>query len=154
MRRDYTDKELLAMKEIAEILKENKGTNNKLSRFDYFLLGGISFDEALSAIYHFRKLGVIIDNEYYLLNNYITAERKIEVLRNKHAILSTRFMFSNKIITDVEKEVIWNQLINAGIKEKDIDDIVFSAAVREYAIRNGYVKQIKKNTCKTKTLKK
>ena len=57
-------------------------------------------------------------------------------------------------ITDVEKEVIWNQLINAGIKEKDIDDIVFSAAVREYAIRNGYVKQIKNNTSKTKTLKK
>lgn len=154
MRRDYTDKELLAMKRIAAILKENKGTNNKLSRFDYFLLGGISFDEALSAIYYFKKLGKIIDNEYYLLNNYITAERKVEVLKNKHAILSIRYMFSNKIITDVEKEVIWNQLINAGVKEKDIDDIVFSAAVREYAIRNGYVKQIKKNTCKTKTLKK
>lgn len=154
MRRDYTDKELLAMKRIAAILKENKGTNNKLSRFDYFLLGGISFDEALSAIYYFKKLGKIIDNEYYLLNNYITAERKVEVLKNKLAILSTRYIFSNKIITDVEKEVIWNQLINAGIKEKDIDDIVFSAAVREYAIRNGYVKQIKNNTSKTKTLKK
>lgn len=154
MRRDYTDKELLATKRIAAILKENKGTNNKLSRFDYFLLGGISFDEALSAIYYFKKLGKIIDNEYYLLNNYITAERKVEVLKNKLAILSTRYIFSNKIITDVEKEVIWNQLINAGIKEKDIDDIVFSAAVREYAIRNGYVKQIKNNTSKTKTLKK
>ena len=39
-----------------------------------------------------------------------------------------------------------------GVKESDIDDLVFSGAVRAYALRNGYVKIAKKDD--TKTLKK
>ena len=154
MKRNYTNEEILAMKKIAAIIKENKKTNHKLSRFDYYLLGGISFSEASSAIYYFRECGLISSDEYYLLNNYINSESYIDVYRNKNAILAINFIFSNKVITDLEKEVIWNELINAGIREKDIDDIVFSAAVRAYAFRNGYVKKQNKVISKTKTLKK
>lgn len=154
MKREYSENEILAMKNIAKMLDECKEAKKKLSRLDYFLCGGISFKEASSAIYNLRETGKITAHEYYTLNEYITFQRQVEVYRTRPAILATKYIFSGKIINDFEKEVVWNQLLNAGLKETDIDDLVFSAAIRAYANRNGYIKVVNNNVSKTKTLKK
>ena len=140
------------MKNIANKLKEYKTISKRLSRLEYFLLGGISFNIAPSMIYRMRENKDITLNEYYLLNEYIAVQRNLDVYRRKDSILAIKFIFSNHEITDLEKEIIWNELISAGIDENNIDDMVFSAAVRDYAIRLGYVKP--KENSKTKTLKK
>lgn len=152
MKQNYSNKEIIIMKKIADKLREYKMVNKKLSRLEYFLLGGPSFNLASSMIYRMRENKHITFNEYYLLNEYISFQRNLEVYHRKDSILAIKFVFGNNEITDMQKEVIWNELLIAGIDEKNIDDMVFSAAVREYAIKNGYVKP--KETSKTKTLKK
>ena len=152
MKQNYSNKEIIIMKKIADKLREYKMVIKKLSRLDYFLLGGPSFNLASSMIYRMRENKHITFNEYYLLNEYISFQRNLEVYHRKDSILAIKFVFGNNEITDMQKEVIWNELLIAGIDEKNIDDMVFSAAVREYAIKNGYVKP--KETSKTKTLKK
>lgn len=152
MERNYSNKEIIVMKKIAAKLKEYRKISKKLSRLEYFLLGGVSFNIAASMIYRMRENKDITFNEYYLLNEYISIQRNLEVYHRKDSILAIRFIFKDNEISDLQKEVVWNKLINAGIDEKNIDDMVFSAAVREYAIRLGYVKP--KDNSKTKTLKK
>lgn len=152
MERNYSNKEIIVMKNIAAKLKEYRKISKKLSRLEYFLLGGVSFNIAASMIYRMRENKDITFNEYYLLNEYISIQRNLEVYHRKDSILAIRFIFKDNEISDLQKEVVWNKLINAGIDEKNIDDMVFSAAVREYAIRLGYVKP--KDNSKTKTLKK
>ena len=152
MERNYSNKEIIVMKKIAAKLKEYRKINKRLSRLEYFLLGGVSFNIAASMIYRMRENKHITFNEYYLLNEYISIQRNLEVYHRKDSILAIRFIFKDNEISDLQKEVVWNGLINAGIDEKNIDDMVFSAAVREYAIRLGYVNP--KDNSKTKTLKK
>ena len=118
------------------------------------MLGGTPFNEALSAIYNMRLSGSITDREYYALNEYITFQKHVSVYHNKESILATRFIFSGKEISNLEKSVIWDELIDSGVDEKNIDDIVFSAAVRAYAIKNGYIKKLNNNLSLTKSLKK
>ena len=150
----YTDKQVIAMKKIIEKIKKSRDEKRKFNRLEYYLNGGISFEEAPSMVNYLKKNNEIDNSDYILLHNYINSQRYINVLKDKTAILSINFIFNEKIITDLEKEVIWNELINAGIMEKDIDDVVFSAAVRAYAFRNGYIKDANKTNSITKSLKK
>ena len=154
MKREYSDKQITVMKTIANVLKEKKQIKKKLSRLDYYLLGGISFNEAPSVIYNMRMDGNITNSEYYLLNEYITIQRNVSTFKRKESIMAIKFIFNGMTISDLEKSLIWDELIKKGIDEKNIDDLVFSAAVREYAIENGYVKTINKDVLKLKTLKK
>ncbi len=154
MKKEYSDKQINDMKMIANVLRENRQLKKKLSRLDYFLLGGISFNEALSAIYNMRSSGNITIGEYCILSEYINSQGHVEVFKRKESILAINFIFGDNVISNLEKSLIWDELIASGIAEKDIDDIVFSAAVRKYAIDNGYVKLLNKDVLKLKTLKK
>ena len=154
MRRVFSKEEILTMKTIASELETKKKEKKRLNRLEYFLLGGIAFGEALSVIYNMRLNGDISDKEYYTLNEYLSFQKQIGAYHTKEAIMATTFIFGDKTISNEEKAVIWDEIINSGVEEKYIDDLVFSAAVRAYAIKNGYVKVINGNYSKTKSLKK
>ena len=153
MKYKYTNKDVINYKNIAMVIRSND-KKKKMSRLDYYLLGGIHFRDASAVVYHIHADNMITTNEYYALNTYITEQRIVDVLYDKQAVLATKFIFDGKTITDIEKEAVWNALINYGIPEKNIDDMVFSAAVRAYAIKKGYVKIINNGDSNTKTLKK
>ena len=142
----YTKEQAAAMKNIALILKTRQQSNLKLNRYEYYLLGGISFRKATVLIYDMYCDRALSAGEYYRLNYYIEKELLFGASRNKELIMSTYYQFGDRVITDNEKEMIRNKLIALGLGEKDIDDLVFSAAVREYAIEQGLIK--------TKKLKK
>ena len=101
-----------------------------------------------------REDKAITDSEYYLLTVYVNDQRHVSIFRNREPILATKYIFADKTLDDSEKEIIWQELLEAGIREKDIDDIIFSAAVRAYAIKKNYIKLPNKTVSKTKTLKK
>jgi hypothetical protein len=64
--------------------------------------------------------------------------------RNKEFILGTKYQFGNIIISDIEKQNIWLELNKMGLSDDNIDDLVFAAAVRDYAKKNGLIPNIKK----------
>ena len=154
MGKKYEEKDVKAMKAIAAGIKESKANRKVFSRLEYFLLGGFPFDEALSVLYYMREDKAITDSEYYLLTVYVNDQRHVSIFRNRESILATKYIFADKTLDDSEKEIIWQELLEAGIREKDIDDIIFSAAVRAYAIKKNYIKLPNKTVSKTKTLKK
>ena len=135
---DRKDNEQLAIvyKQIASELIEKKSIN----RYEYYLLGGISLSASLSVIYRLFRERMITLHEYDVLRNYVKVQ--LQNLRSSHSkefILKTFYQFGDVVISDEEKQMIWNNLCGI-INEKDIDDVVFSGAVRNYAFENGLIK--------------
>ena len=135
---DKKENEQLAIvyKQIASELIEKKSIN----RYEYYLLGGISLSFSLSVIYILFREKKITLREYDVLRNYINTQ--LQNLRSSHSkdfAFKTFYQFGDVVISDEEKQMIWNNLCRF-INEKDIDDVVFSGAVRAYAIENGLIK--------------
>lgn len=135
---DKKDNEQLAFvyKQIANELIEKKSIN----RYEYYLLGGISLSASLSVIYSLFRERMITLHEYDVLRNYVKVQ--LQNLRSSHSkefALKTFYQFGDVVIIEEEKQMIWNNLCGI-INEKDIDDVVFSGAVRAYAIENGLIK--------------
>ena len=135
---DKKENEQLAIvyKQIASELIEKKSIN----RYEYYLLGGISLSASLSVIYSLFRERKITTREFDVLGNYIKTQ--LQNLRSSHSkdfALKTFYQFGDVVISDEEKEMIWNNLCRF-INEKDIDDVVFSGAVRDYALENGLIK--------------
>ena len=143
-KKEYSKEEVANMKKIAKYLISLKHSKVKLNKYEYYMLGGISLRAAGSAIYYMINDRVINQLEYNVLHNYIDEQLMLGSTRNKEFILSTYYQFGNTIITSEEKLNIWNSLLSMGIAERDIDDLVFSAAVREYAKNNGLISNVKK----------
>ena len=143
-KRKYSKKEIDNMKRIAECLIDLNKQKLKLNKYEYYMLGGIPFKEAASAIYHMHAQKLINQIEYNVLHNYIDEQLTFITTKNKEFILNTHYQFGDTVISLDEKINIWNNLLSMGISEKEIDDLLFSAAVREYAKDNGLIANVKK----------
>ena len=138
---------------IVDVYKEIVNTLNQkgnLNRYEYYILGGVNFRNALHIIYILFRRKQITIQEYETLRNYIGRQLQLDnISRDKEFILRTLYQFGDIIITMEEKEYIWNNLCNL-IDEANIDDLVFSGAVRAYALEKGLIKNNPKRLVKKK----
>ena len=128
---------ILKLKKIAIIITNRKRHNKRLNRYEYYMLGGIPFKNGEDILRELLRNGKINMFEFNVLCQYIETELVIGASRNKEFILKTHYQFGNHVITDEEKQIIWNGLNVFGLSDNEIDDLVFSGAVREYAKANG-----------------
>ena len=126
-----------AYREIYRQLCENK----KLNRYDYYMLGGVNIIYASSILYELFRAKKLTIYEYETLRCYINMQLKIGIAsKNKQFIINTHYQFGDTVITEEEKNSIWEDLAS-HIDEKCIDDLVFSGAVRAYALEKGLIKK-------------
>ena len=148
----YTSSEIRTIKKIALLINKYYLQGKKLNRYEYYLNGGMDFNEGLSLIYYLVEDRKITPHEYSLLKRYYTRETGIIANKKRDFIMSTHYQYGDYVISNEEKEQIWQSIIDKGIKEKSIDDLVFSAAIREYAINKGLIKKL--DNKKKKNVKK
>ena len=134
-----SEERITKLKKIVNIILIRKKHNKRLNRYEYYMLGGIPFRKGENTLIELLKSGKISMLEYTVLSRYIDNELVIGASRKKEFILSTHYQFGNRIISDSEKQNIWNELNAFGLSDNEIDDLVFSAAVREYAKKNGLI---------------
>lgn len=144
------EKENKSIREVYKNLVNLLRQNHIINRYEYYMLGGVSLNNAPRVIYQLFRERQITLQEYEMLRNYI----KKQLLaggtpHNKEFILATYYQFGNVVITDEEKHHIWNSLCKI-MNESDIDDVVFSGAVRAYALENGLIKNNSKKLIKAK----
>ena len=150
------NKELLkTYKEIAAILSEkNANTSNTINRYEYYKLGGIPFKEAFVVISDLYKKRKINSTEYSKLRDYFHRQMQLpHTSRSKDYIMQIHYQFGDYVITNEEKNNIWDGLHELGLSDEDIDDLIFSGAVRDYAYQKGLIKKIEKYN-KVRTLKR
>ena len=136
----YTAEDVNKFKQIAKRIAIYDGIKKKLSRYEYFMLGGISFDEAASLIYYMNLNNEFRKVEYSILKRFIHTQMSIDSTKKVNFILQTHYQFGDYVVSDAEKIEIWNDLLNnSGIDPKNIDDLVFSGAVRNYAFEKGLI---------------
>lgn len=139
MDKKYSEEEILKLKELALIIYEGNKKHERINRYEYYLMGGIPFKRAykdLRRLYRENKLTI---GEVNTINNYVDFELSLGVTRNKEFILKTYYSFGDRVLSDTEKESIWLSLNELGLRDQDIDDLVFSGAVRAYAKEKGLI---------------
>ena len=136
-------------KRIAKAIYSEQVLGKKFNRYEYYKMGGLPLRKALDVIYKLRNRGFITSGEYAIIHNYLENQLILGPSRNKEFILSTYYQFGEYVISEDEKQMIWKKINDMGLEDKDIDDLVFSAAVREYAYQKGILK-IKKRVLKNK----
>ena len=134
-----TNERVQKLKNIIAIINQGKTIGKPLNRYEYYKLGGISFKNAESELSELLRDKKLTASEVNVLRNYIEFQNAIGVPRQKERVLDTQYQFGNRVITDIEKESIWDGLLSFGLNEYDIDDLVFSGAVRDYAKANGLI---------------
>ena len=139
----YTKEEVKNLKAIAKRIGELKQNGKKFNRYDYFIMGGVSIPRAISVVYSMNLDNRFEGKEYADIKEFLAAQKMIPVNKNRDFIINTYYQFGSYVISMQEKEVIWNSLIANGVLLEDIDDIVFSGAVREYAIEQGLIENLK-----------
>lgn len=139
----------IVYKKIAGMIYKESIDGNVFNRYEYYKMGGLPLRKALDVIHELRKKRLLRNNEYSILNSYIENQLIFGPSRNKEFILSTYYQFGEYAISDVEKQMIWDNLNLLGLEDKYIDDLVFSGAVREYAYQKGLLK-VKKSLSKKK----
>lgn len=136
----YTYDDLVVLKKIArEIIKKNHA-GKVLSRYDYFMLGGLDFPEASSKVYFMHLDKKFRGFEYTMLKKFFSIQLNIDSSKKYDYIMKTHYQFGDYVISDEEKVQIWNNLLASGIDRNNIDDLVFSGAVRAYAKEHGLIK--------------
>ena len=136
----YSAYELESLRKIARRIIELNNNGKTLSRYEYFLLGGIPFNEALSMIYFIHLDRKFRNLEYASLKKYLSIQVNIKPSKKYDFIIKTHYQFGDYVLTEEEKVNIWNNLLESGIDIKNIDDLVFSGADRAYAMDNGLIK--------------
>ena len=132
-----SEERILNLKKIVNVILIRKKRHRRLNRYEYYMLGGIPFRKGENTLLQLFKAGKINAYEYNVLSKYIDNELVFGASRNKAFILKTYYQFGNYVISNEEKQMIWNELNMLGLTDAEIDDLVFSAAVREYAKKNG-----------------
>ncbi len=108
---------------------------------------------ASSVIYILFKQKRLTLYEYDMLRDFVNRQQQNLVSpHNKEFILKTYYQFGDVVISDEEKKYILDKL-SSIINEKDIDDVVFSGAVRAYAIEKGLIKTNNNQNNKKKLVK-
>ena len=130
----------LIFKKIAKLIKIDNANDKVFNRYEYYKLGGLPFRRALSVIYKLYENDLITKSEYDTLHSYLEKQLEIGSSRNKDFILSTYYQFGDYVISEEEKQNIWHSINELGLQDGEIDDLVFSAAVRAYAYENGFLK--------------
>ena len=143
----YTENDLEIMKKIVRKLITYNSMHKTLSRYEYFMMGGMPFNEAASLIYFMHLDGKFRNLEYAALKKYISVQQNVNSSKRYDFIMMTHYQFGEYVISETEKEYIWNEL-KKDIDEKNIDDLVFSGAVRAYAIEKGLIIVNKNNSGK------
>ena len=139
MNEELNNKNAVKLKHLAHLIAHRRETGKPLNRYEYYMLGGISIRKGESELYRLLSEGKLTMSEVSIIHNYIESQLAIVVPRKKESILATHYQFGDRIITNSEKENIWEELKAFGLEETDIDDLVFSGAVRDYAIKNGLI---------------
>ncbi len=134
-------------KNIVNKINERKLERKDLGRYDYYLMGGAPYKRAFPIINELLRKNKITYAEYEVLKEYFRRQLMLGVSHNKEFILSTYYQFGDTVITDEEKKSIWDGMYKLGLAEEEIDDVVFTGAVRAYAIEKGLLK-INPNTKK------
>ena len=132
-----SEERIIELKKIVNVILNRKRHHKRLNRYEYYMLGGIPFIKGENTLLQLFKAGKINAYEYNVLSKYIENELVFGASRNKEFILKTYYQFGNYVISNEEKQMIWNELNVLGLTNEEIDDLVFSAAVREYAKKNG-----------------
>ena len=145
------NKELLkTYKEIAAILSEkNANTSNTINRYEYYKLGGIPFKEAFVVLLNKLPVILILDKEF----DFIVLFLPMLIFSLSLSFSSSFLLLVSNVITNEEKNNIWDGLHELGLSDEDIDDLIFSGAVRDYAYQKGLIKKIEKYN-KVRTLKR
>ena len=138
MEKTLSEEDILKLREIALIIDIN-GKHRSLNRYDYYMLGGVPFRGGNEILYGLLKRNLLTNREVNILTNYIDYQVSLGVIRKKEFILDTHYQFGDRVLSYEEKESIWNSLNEFGLEDKDIDDLVFSGAVRAYARENGLI---------------
>ena len=138
----YTKRDIQIYRNIAKLLLERNSQNKTITRYEYFMLGGVDFGEASLIIYNLKCNNEIHKYEYSALKKFIHAQINIDSIRKYDFIMRTHYQFGDYVISDDEKKEIWNNLVGF-ISKKNIDDLVFSGAVRAYALDKGLIKGTK-----------
>ena len=146
-------KEYERLANVYKIIASQLEKKRTINRYEYYLLGGISLRIASSVIYILFKQKRLTLYEYDMLRNFVNKQQQNLVSpHNKEFILKTYYQFGDVVISDEEKKYIWDKL-SSIINEKDIDDVVFSGAVRAYAIEKGLIKTNNNQNNKKKLVK-
>ena len=122
------------------IINHMRENDYHLSRYEYYKYGGVAFKNAGGIIYQLLKKSKISIRDYGTLKAYITAESNRVVNKSKEGIFSTHYQYGDIVISDEQKNRIWNRLLRF-MKEEDIDDLVFAGAVRVYAKNKKYIRK-------------
>lgn len=138
MKKTLSEEDILKLKKIALIIETN-GKHRLLNRYDYYMLGGVPFRGGYEILYKLHKENKLTMREVYIITNYIDFQLSLGASRKKEFIINTHYQFGDRVLTMEEKESIWEGLKEFGLENKDIDDLVFSGAVRAYAIENGLI---------------
>ena len=144
MEKYYSKEDILKLKKIARIIASTRKNGKKLNRYDYYMLGGIPLRKSDKVLSLLHSKGLLTATEANYLYKYTSNELVFGASRNKEFILGTKYQFGNIIISDLEKQNIWLELNKMGLSDDNIDDLVFAAAVRDYAKKNGLISNIKK----------
>lgn len=139
----YTKEEAASLIVIAKRIGELKQNDKKLNRYDYFILGGINIPRAMAVVYSMyldKRLNKI---EYKNIKDFLVAQKLVLGRKDYDFIMNTYYQFGSYVISLEEKKNIWNNLLAKGIASENIDDIVFSGAVREYAIEHRLIQNLK-----------
>ncbi len=139
----YTADEAKILKAIAKRIVEWKACSKKFNRYDYFVLGGMNFKRAASIICSMRRNGEFTKGEYSNIMIFVNVQMRTPIYRSRSVILNTYFQFGDYVVSMEEKEQIWNNLLANGMALENIDDVVFSGAVREYAIEHELIANVK-----------
>ncbi|MBR7042559.1 MAG: hypothetical protein IKI04_03555 [Bacilli bacterium] len=138
MKKTFNEEDILKLKKLA-ILIETNGKHRLLNRYDYYMLGGVPFKGGYPILHRLKHEGKLTAKEVYVITNYIDYQVSLGAARKKDFILSTHYQFGSRVLTMEEKLSIWAGLNEFGLEDKDIDDLVFSGAVRAYAKENGLI---------------
>ena len=149
MEKKYTIKDVIAIKRIALLERKNRDIKGKhLNRYDYYMLGGINLKNAYNIIYNMYENRDITSSELETIRTYLIFQASMRVTKGLNNLVKIYFQFGDYVINKDEKELVYKGLIAKGIAPECIDELVFSAAVREYAKGIGVVKE--KNNSKSK----
>ncbi len=127
-------------KKIVREILVKRAQGKRINRYEYYALGGLPLKDAPQIVERLYRSGKITAYEYSMLREFFSRQKAQIAIRDKNFILKTQYQFGDVIITDSEKENIWNSLYLLGLSDNEIDDLVFAGAVRAYDKEKGLIK--------------
>ena len=147
MEKRYTKEDVRAVKKIVALQRVKFSAEKKfLSRYDYYMLGGINLKKAYGIVYNMYENRDITSSELDTIRRYIIIQNSYKTAKGFNNVNKIYFQYGDYVISDEEKKLVYNSLIEHGISDDCIDELVFSAAVREYAKSINLVNEKKNNS--------